>query len=403
MIEDLKIQRFKSLREVELSLGQVNVFVGANGSGKSNLLEAVGFWSAASSGTLDAESLVRRGVRAGRLGQLASHFSSAPQGGDWVEVEGKNREARYRVKAALRGQAPRQAWHFEREVLEDGPAGWRLERSEQGFTGPGMDGGSAPPGGEGIVPSQKVKLDPSGALSRLLRHMAAYTIYAPTTPVLRDLWPDAQLRPPVGVSGGGLEVALWELLEGSLKIEDEDLALPLDLVEWVDRVTLRDPRFGGEGADPAQSLRGLSLHVRDRYLSPPFDWVNIQDVSEGILYVLFHWVLAVHPQAPPLLAVDNVDAVLHPRLARELMSRICGWVLGQPEKQLLVTAHNPPLLDALPLQDDRVRLFVVDRTNQGDTCVRRIEVDDALMSKVKDGWTLSRLWVMGHLGGVPHV
>lgn len=40
VLETIKIQNFKSIREQELHLGQLNVFIGANGSGKSNLIQA---------------------------------------------------------------------------------------------------------------------------------------------------------------------------------------------------------------------------------------------------------------------------------------------------------------------------------------------------------------------------
>ena len=41
MITRIVIENFKSLRKVDLSLGRVNLFIGANASGKSNLLEAL--------------------------------------------------------------------------------------------------------------------------------------------------------------------------------------------------------------------------------------------------------------------------------------------------------------------------------------------------------------------------
>src|SRR6266542_737741 len=65
MITKLKVESFKSIQTAELELGHVNVFVGANGSGKSNLLEAVGVLAAAAFGRIDNESLVRRGCRPG--------------------------------------------------------------------------------------------------------------------------------------------------------------------------------------------------------------------------------------------------------------------------------------------------------------------------------------------------
>src|SRR5580658_3545965 len=65
MIEKLNVRGFKSLENVEIELGQVNVFIGANGSGKSNLLEAVSVLGAAAFGRVDEESLTRRGCRPG--------------------------------------------------------------------------------------------------------------------------------------------------------------------------------------------------------------------------------------------------------------------------------------------------------------------------------------------------
>ena len=41
MIDHIVIENFKSLRRVELSLGRVNLFIGANASGKSNFLDAL--------------------------------------------------------------------------------------------------------------------------------------------------------------------------------------------------------------------------------------------------------------------------------------------------------------------------------------------------------------------------
>ena len=130
--------------------------------------------------------------------------------------------------------------------------------------------------------------------------------------------------------------------------------------------------------------------------------LSAYDASEGALYVLFAAILAAHPDSPRLLAIDNFDATLNPRLVRSLASKMVEWVLDR-ERQMLITCHNPLVLDGLPLQDDRVRLFAVDRSYGGMTVIRRVVVDEALMAKAKEGWPLSRLWILGHLGGVPNV
>ena len=134
------------------------------------------------------------------------------------------------------------------------------------------------------------------------------------------------------------------------------------------------------------------------------DVLSGYDASEGALYALFMAAISGHRNSPRLCAVDNADHGLNPRLARSLIERVCEWYLDmRSPRQILLTTHNPLVLDGLPLQDDRVRLFTVSRTNSGRTSVRRVEVDDSLREKAELGWSMSRLWVMGHLGGVPDV
>ena len=76
MIEKLTVNSFKSLESVEVDLGQVNVFIGANGSGKSNLLEALGVLSAAADGKVNDQTLLQRGVRPGVPSLYKSAFST---------------------------------------------------------------------------------------------------------------------------------------------------------------------------------------------------------------------------------------------------------------------------------------------------------------------------------------
>ena len=63
MLERLKIVRFKSIKDLELELGQVNLFIGGNGSGKTNVLEAVGLMSACLGRGLGDSDLDSKGLR----------------------------------------------------------------------------------------------------------------------------------------------------------------------------------------------------------------------------------------------------------------------------------------------------------------------------------------------------
>ena len=134
------------------------------------------------------------------------------------------------------------------------------------------------------------------------------------------------------------------------------------------------------------------------------DTLSGYDASEGALYVLFHAVLAAHPRSPQICAVDNADHGLNPRLSQALFGKICEWYLKSPyPRQIFLTTQNPLSLDGLPLQEDQVRLFTVSRTEKGRTVVKRIVLDKKLKKMAEDGWSLSRLLVMGHLGGVANV
>jgi len=76
MVNKIHIKNFKSVYDLELELGRFNVFIGENGSGKSNILEAVAFGSAASANLLGNEFLASRGIRVTDSNLMFSAFSN---------------------------------------------------------------------------------------------------------------------------------------------------------------------------------------------------------------------------------------------------------------------------------------------------------------------------------------
>jgi predicted ATPase len=145
------------------------------------------------------------------------------------------------------------------------------------------------------------------------------------------------------------------------------------------------------------------LRFTDRFMGKHRNQLTAYDASEGALYVIFCALLCLSPFAPKLLAVDNLDQALNPRLLTRLVSHLAGWLEGNdPTRQILFTAHNPAVLDGLNLLDPEVRLFAVERDSQGATCIRRITLSPELAS-LNAQYPLSRLWLMGHLGAVPNV
>jgi hypothetical protein len=155
---------------------------------------------------------------------------------------------------------------------------------------------------------------------------------------------------------------------------------------------------------PAASSSPTVIKFWDKYMMPGRNVISGYDASEGALYVLFLAVLAAHPKALSFCAVDNADHGLNPGLATALTKRFADWILSnKDQRQVLMTSHNPAVLDGLPLQDDRVRLFTVDRDNRGKTIVNRVAVTERLLEMADQGWTLSRLWMNKLIGGMPDV
>src|SRR5208282_2658501 len=116
------ISAFKSLAHVEIELGQLNVFVGANGSGKSNLLEAIGVLSAAADGKVTDQTLLQRGVRPGVPKLYKSAFPSNERQLSHISFSGSSEDAHYDVTLNNPLNDPSPAWKFKTELLERGQA-----------------------------------------------------------------------------------------------------------------------------------------------------------------------------------------------------------------------------------------------------------------------------------------
>lgn len=394
MLEQFSVRTFKSLENVTVDLGMVNVFIGANGSGKSNLLEAVGVLSAASDGKVNDQALLSRGVRPGLPALYKTAFPSKRQIPSHLFFGAQSARAKYEVSLHNPLKDPYPAWRFKTEL-------WQEDSDKLVGRSPAQTQKINPE--QGLAALKAVEVTEGAALD-LLKALQGYVIYSPTTPVLRGTASETQPRSPVGLSGGGLPQAIRELLDQrrSHGHRKQICREALGLIDWAN--SFGSATSSMMSLSPAAAATDRVIRFRDRFMRDGRNLLSGYDASEGALYVLFLAVIAGHKTSPRFCAVDNADHGLNPRLARSLMEHLCQWYLeGDEERQILLTTHNPLVLDGLPLQDDRVRLFTVSRTASGRTSIRRIVVDDDLLEKAADGWTLSRLWVMGHLGGVPDV
>lgn len=395
MIRTVMISGFKSIQQASIDLGRLNCFIGANGAGKSNALEALGVLGAAANGVVDDESLLRRGVRAGLPRLYKSSFAAARAPAHIAVGAVGGVQEEYRVSLLNPLESPEPAWSYKTELLTDG---------SHEIVSDGVRNKKNLNPQAGLAALSLVDLKPTNPAARLMERLQGYAIYCPNTPTLRGIVPDVQSRAPLGLSGGQLSDGFESLRQHLAAQGNAGVAVldeVLELIDWV--VDVQATSHGASLVSSKVPRTKLMLKFTDRFMAKSRNELTAYDASEGALYIIFCAVLCLLPQAPKLLAIDNLDQALNPRLLTRLTARLAGWLKqGDAERQLLFTAHNPAVLDGLSLADADTRLFAVERNSNGMTVVRRITASPQLMAMNQE-FPLSRLWMMGHLGAVPNV
>lgn len=391
------IKDFKPLKNATVDLGQVNLFVGANGSGKSCLLEAVGILSACATGTVDDQALLRRGVRPGVAERYKSSFRGqkiAPK----ISLRASSKEgAEYHAYIKNPTKNPGPYWLFGNESLTLG--GTKL--ASRGPNGPAKALQLSVPleNNRSVTTLVRASRETPLEVRTFLSELEGFAIFAPVTPVLRGIAPDTAPRSPVGLYGGQLAEAVALLAtqkRGKRAIEDA-----LSLIDWAKGVSAGEPKRSF--VSPSVPTSRIIVEFQDAFMAPKRNTLSGYDASEGALYILFLLVLAAHPQSPKILAIDNFDQALNPRTARALTKTFADHILAT-QRQVLLTTHNPLVLDGLNLGDDRIRLFTLSRNKSGQTKVHRVPIHDFPALELKYGeHAVSRLWVEGRLGGMPDV
>ena len=114
-------------------------------------------------------------------------------------------------------------------------------------------------------------------------------------------------------------------------------------------------------------------------------------LSDGTLRYLCLLAVLLHPQPPPLIAIEEPELGLHPDLLPTLADLM---VEASQRSQLVVTTHSDVLVDALT---ERPECVVVCEKHDGATQMRRL--DKAELARWLEDYRLGELWTSGELGG----
>lgn len=407
MFRRLVIRSFKSIAHADLQLGALNVFVGANGAGKSAVLEALGYLSAAAYGSLDQETVHARGLRYGEPDQVVCALAGFGDGA--MEIEARNDQAAYSAGLGRGQPSSRQGWHYAVERIQHRDREWMYRDSKNVKVvreTPQLPMSlAAPLPTEGAV-ALVMALSPPPPVAGLLAMLRDYRVYSFSTPILRGRSNDPWPRDPLGLGGSQLSTALGSFQDEALRTVVRDALC--ELIDWVGDVYGKGEGRGRPG-ERAQGSQGANFDAHeveflDRFMRPERSVISATEASEGALHVLATLVALLHPRTPRCFGLDSLDTALNPLAARALVRKLQELLSGPAsDRQLFVTAHNPAVLDGLNLADPSVALFAVDRTAKGQTQIRRVDYAVAAQKAVESGATLSELWLTGAIGGVPNV
>lgn len=389
-LRKISFGNFKSLYNTSFEPGKINVFIGANGSGKSTVLEAIGLLSAAMTDRVDASSLQRKGVRLSASNLYKSRFKSIDRMKPTIDLslEWEHERDVFQYDVHLTTPTDTDYWKYHSEAFtQNGEKKWGRSNASQNQNNSYI--------GFFLIDDEPELVKGRG----IAKYLSNYGIFQPNTITLRGTTPDPNQLTPIGLNGGRLAEALKDMIKiidgdmrfGSLYMDDV-----LEMIDWASDISIDVPKKTSINSNIPTTRQVIEFG--DRYMKDAARFTGY-DASEGALYVLFMLCLAMHPQAPSIFAIDSFDHALNPRLARKMMEVFCEQIITN-DKHVFLTTHNPLVLDGLNLSDDNIRLFAVERDKYGYAGIRRIMVSQEL---IREGQPLSRLWINGRLGGVPEL
>lgn len=402
MIKSVKISNFKSIVDLSLELGSLNVLIGENGCGKSNILEAIAFGAAASADKLDYEFLGSRGIRVTNPDYMFSAFkennkmepinvtitvdnaafiydlindSTNPK--KWIN---KSREVALKDISSFFSAYFNETNDLKRKDLqallnqdEEGKALFRVLNVMENFKD------------DSNFQNYFSKLFPTMLENTFSNpDISNYIVYSPEQTSLRKFEETTQIY-PLGIKGEGLFQYLKELaFDKENKKLLKEIKANLTLLDWYEDFQLPKNLMSNE----------FALNIKDRFLDSNLQYFDQRSTNEGFLYLLFYSTLFISKTTPTFFAIDNIDASFNPKLCSKVIQTL-AILAKKHNKQVIVTTHNPAVLDGLSLIDDSQRLFVVSRNMEGHTRARRIEY------KANRTISISEAWRKGLIGGLP--
>lgn len=365
LIEKIKLRNILSFGDKgeEIELQPLNVIIGQNGSGKSNLVDVIKL----------LHSLPQNKG-------LANFISKNGGISEWI-WKGKQISYSAVIEVDIKG--------FRGIIINYALEFWdtpeqRLDIYSEGVTNTKTD--------KSLIASNPTDESILAQIPMLIVHATASNAYHQTKVAFSNfkIFSDLQTNRASQIRKPQIPDAPNEFLE-----EDaSNLALVLNDLEHrgdtKDKIVENLKKFNPRIKDYSIRILGgtVQLFIREEGLEKP---ISAMRLSDGTLRYLCLLAILCHPEPPPLICIEEPETGLHP----DILPTIAELMIEASQRtQLIVTTHSDILVSAFSEIPEAV--LVCEKDEDG-THLKRLEAD-----KLKvwlEEYSLGEVWLKGEIGG----
>lgn len=396
LLKSLHLKNILSFKDTELDLQPLNVLIGANGSGKSNLIDVIAMSQAVPG---DLAGFLRRNGPTGDWVWNGPGRSETPFHLATVETVFANPGRPYKYELQISVGNNRVHSLIERlDLVETG-------QNKTAYVKPFFQASNEqarlwttrPDGTLAEYGDEPVTVDVARGKSVLseIRNPAEYPALTDTARMLSAIrvyrsWHvgrDSPVRRPQRTDG---DPSFLEEDFSNLALVVNDLlgrrlepSLDSYLKRFYESYESLHPRIFGNTVELIVNEAGMSGALPASRL------------SDGAIRFIALLAILCHPDPPPLICIEEPEIAMHPDSLDLVVELLCK---ASERTQLIVTTHSPWLIDRLSATPDYVVVCERDRHPADGTQFNRLsreKLEDWLVD-----YTLGDTWMRGALGGV---
>jgi predicted ATPase len=384
LLRKVKLENLFSFRNAEVELRELNVLIGANASGKSNLIEAISLLQEA------PQDLSRAILRQGGVHVVCSLAVASPIAA--IECNGINAESlQYRLEFSEEARG----FIILKESLSNLTQGTENRSDVTYFERSAGTVRFGPAPSHGAIDLEVNSVSPTQSVFELYKTPKDPTPISRTGRALEAIQIYREFRSARGsLARNGVVLSSPPNWNKSLADGGDNLALVLldmDFTGLHDRTRAYLRRFCDRFNDVKVRLDGSIARTyieESGLLEPLVSW----RLSDGTLKFLCLLAVLLDPNPAPLICIEEPEVGLHPEAIQIVAEAL---VEASERTQLIVTTHSEALIDALSERPEDV--LITERDADNGTQFRRL--DKQQLSLWLERYSLGRLWRMGEIGG----